>query len=47
MDDHTYVAAVDLGATHLRAGIVDEEGAIEAFSRNEVKDLQARRIYGC
>lgn len=39
MDDHTYVAAVDLGATHLRAGIVDEEGTIKAFSQNEVKDL--------
>ena len=39
MDDHTYVAAVDLGATHLRGGIVDEEGTIEAFSQNEVKDL--------
>ncbi len=39
MDDHTYVAAVDLGATHLRAGIVDEEGTALAFSQNEVKDL--------
>jgi len=39
MDDHTYVAAVDLGATHLRAGIVDGEGTIKAFSQNEVKDL--------
>ncbi len=39
MDNHTYVAAVDLGATHLRVGIVDEEGTIEAFSQNEVNDL--------
>ncbi len=40
MDDHSYVAAVDLGATNLRAGIIDEEGKILAFSQNEVKDLQ-------
>lgn len=39
MDDLSYVAAVDLGATNLRAGIVDEEGKILAFSQNEVKDL--------
>ncbi len=39
MDDHTHVAAIDLGATHLRVGIVDEEGTIKAFSQNEVKDL--------
>jgi len=41
MDDHSYVAAVDLGATHLRAGIVDEEGNVLVFSQNEVKDLQS------
>lgn len=41
MDDHSYVAAVDLGATHLRAGIIDEEGEIQAFSQNEVKDCQS------
>ncbi len=41
MDDHSYVAAVDLGATHLRAGIIDEEGNVLAFSQNEVKDLQS------
>ncbi len=41
MDDHSYVAAVDLGATNLRAGIIDEEGKILAFSQNEVKDLQS------
>ncbi len=39
MDDHTHVAAIDLGATHLRVGIVDEEGTIKAFSQNEVEDL--------
>ena len=39
MDDHAYVAAVDLGATNLRAGIIDEEGKILEFSQKEVKDL--------
>lgn len=39
MDDLSYVAAVDLGATHLRTGIVDEDGKILAFSQNEVNDL--------
>lgn len=37
MVSKTHVAAVDLGATHVRAGIIDTKGTILAFSRNEVK----------
>ena len=39
MDDNTHVAAIDLGATHLRAGIIDREGTVKAHAQNEVKGL--------
>ncbi len=39
MDTEMHVAAVDLGATQLRAGIVDENGEITAFSRNKVANI--------
>ena len=34
-----YVAAVDLGATNLRAGIVDKKGTIKAFTQTDVSGL--------
>jgi len=39
MDTTTYIVSVDLGATHVRAGIIDTDGTIIAFSRNEVGGL--------
>ncbi len=43
MDIQTHVAAVDLGATHLRAAIVDRDGTIKEYSQNEVKGLMPQR----
>jgi glucokinase len=39
MDNYTHVAAVDLGATHARVGIVDSKGTVCAFSQNDVGEL--------